>query len=131
MQELHPAVTVAVIMNNYFHDVATAFLFATALLMYGLVRRAERAGGAAIEGLRSARPLLTKLAAGALAWIVVGGIPRTVYFTRVEYDPDRVPGLVAALGVKHAVMFTAVAAGIWLWRRADRLLRRASGAAAE
>ncbi len=118
-----PALTVAVILNNYFHDVATAFLFASALIMWGLIRRAERAGGAALDGLRSARPMLTKLAAAALAWIVIGGIPRTVFFTRVEYDPGRVPGLVVALGVKHALMFTAVALGVWLWRRADRLLR--------
>lgn len=123
MADLHPAVTVAVIMNNYFHDVATAFLFASALIMWGLVRRAERTGGAAVEGLRCARPMLTKLAIGALAWIVVGGIPRTIFFTRVEYDPGKVPGLVVALGVKHALMFTAVAVGVWLWRRADRLLR--------
>ncbi len=120
---MHPALTVAVIMNNYFHDVATAFLFASALLMWGLLRRAERAGGGPpLEGLRAARPLLTKVALAALAWIVLGGVPRTIYFTRIEYDPARVPGLVVALGVKHALMFAAVAVGVWLWRRADRLL---------
>lgn len=122
MADLHPAVTVAVIMNNYFHDVATAFLFSSSLIMYGLVRRAERRGPASLEGLRAARPLLTKLAIGALTWIVLGGIPRTIFFTRVEYDPDRVPGLVFALGVKHALMFTAVAVGVFLWVKADRLL---------
>lgn len=120
---MSPALTVAVIMNNYFHDVATAFLFASALVMWGLVRRAERGGPEVLAGLRSARPMLTKLATGALAWIVIGGVPRTIFFTRVEYDPAKVPGLVVALGVKHAVMFSAVALGIWLWRRADRLLR--------
>lgn len=111
-----------IVINNYLHDVATAVLLATAVVMWMLARAGGRGDSGELELLRGAYPVLTRFAWGALAWIVVGGVPRTVFFSRYEWDLGQVPGLVAALGVKHALMFAAVVFGLILWRRARGVL---------
>lgn len=118
---------VLIVLNNYLHDVATAVLFSSALLMWVLVASAESCGPRGIRRLASAYPALTVFALGALAWIVVGGVPRTIFFTRYEWDPTLTPGIVPAIALKHVAMFAAVAGGAVLWRRARRIV---SGAAA-
>lgn len=115
--------SIAIIINNYFHDVATAVLLASAVIMWVLERRAASDGGAALAGLASAYPLLTRFAWGAVAWIVVGGIPRTIFFSRYEWDPAVVHGIVPALIVKHTLMVVAIVLGALLWRRASRAVR--------
>jgi len=122
--DLSPAVKVAIIMSNYFHDVATAVLLAAAVIMWVLGRHAEKGGPAEVCALAGAYPALTKFAWGAIAWIVIGGIPRTIFFSAVEWDQAQVKGLTAALGVKHAFMGVAVVAGILLWRRMAKVAGR-------
>lgn len=114
---LTDAAKVAIIMNNYFHDVATAVLLASAVIMWVLGRRAEQGGAEEVRALARSYPTLTKFAWGAIAWIVIGGIPRTIFFSAVEWDQAQVKGLTAALGIKHALMGVAVVTGILLWRR--------------
>lgn len=117
---------VAIIVNNYLHDVATAVLLAAAAVMWALERQAEREGPA-LESLAHAYPLLTKFAVGAIAWIVLGGIPRAIFFTRYEWDPAVVKGIVPALAVKHLLMVLAIAAGAMLWRRVKRRIDDRAG----
>ena len=115
--------SVLVIINNYLHDVATAVLLASAVILMVLERHAERRGPDAVAALQDAYPVLTRIAWFALAWIVIGGIPRTIFFTTYEWDPAKVEGLLPALGVKHALMFAAVVAGMVMWRRVAVLVR--------
>ena len=42
---------ILIIMNNYFHDVATAVLIAAAVVMWALERQATRSGEAALQCL--------------------------------------------------------------------------------
>lgn len=117
----HPLIKVLLVMNNYFHDVATAVLLASAIIMWVLERRA-RAEESALIALRDAYPVLTTFARGAIAWIVLGGVPRTIFFAQLEWDPARTRFMLPALGVKHMLMVVAVVAGVLLWRRAKGLL---------
>lgn len=114
---------IAVIINNYLHDVATAVLLAAAVILWVLMRRAAQGNAADIGALARAYPVLSRFAAGAIGWIVIGGIPRLAFFSRFEWDPAVTKGIVPALAVKHAMMFGAVAAGVVMWRKAAKVLR--------
>jgi len=115
---------ILIIMNNYFHDVATAVLLGSAIIMWVMGRQAERTPGDSAV-LARFYPTLTKFAWGAVAWIVVGGIPRTIFFTRYEWDPAVVKGIVPALIVKHSLMAIAVVAGVLLWRSVKKRIEQA------
>ena len=115
--------SILIIINNYFHDVATAVLLSSAVILYVLGRQAERGGVAEHRVLARAYSTLTSFAWGAIAWIVVGGVPRTIFFTRYEWDPAVVRGLVPALIVKHTLMVVAVVIGAFMWRRVARVAR--------
>ena len=106
----------AIVLNNYFHDVATALLFTTAVVAWVLERRVAE-DASALAALRAAYPALSRFAVFALLWIVVGGIPRTIFFPRYEFIPAVDKGLVALLVVKHVVMFAAVVFGGVMWLR--------------
>lgn len=131
--ELTPLVKTLVIMNNYFHDVATAMLFSSALILWLLGRNAEKNAGAEAENgaqrasmLASAYPVLTRVAWGSIAWIVVGGIPRTIFFEAVEWDMSDPSNkyLFTALMIKHALMWLLVIAGTVMWARARKVARQ-------
>ena len=114
---------ILIILNNYFHDVATAILLATAVIMWVLGRNAKRAGAdAELDALARAYPTLTKFAWVALAWIVIGGVPRIIFFNTHEFIPAVENGLVTVLVIKHLLMGTAVVVGAIMWVRAKRLI---------
>lgn len=112
---------IAIVMNNYFHDVATAMLLSSALVVLVLLRRAESGGEPERLALARALPSLTSIAWGAIAWIVVGGVPRVIFFKTHEFIPAEVKNLIPALAVKHTLMVVAIVLGAVLWRRANRI----------
>lgn len=115
--------SIAIIINNYFHDLATALLLTSAVILWVLGRQAERGVVAERRALARAYPTLVKFAWGALAWIIVGGVPRTIFFTRYEWDPAVLKGIVPALIVKHCLMVTAIVVGALMWRRMAKVAR--------
>jgi multisubunit Na+/H+ antiporter MnhC subunit len=115
--------SIVIIINNYFHDLATALLLTSAVILWVLGRRAERGGAPERKALAEAYPTLRKFAWGAFIWIILGGIPRTIFFTRYEWDPATVHGIIPALMVKHAFMVTAIVVGALMWRRMSKLAK--------
>lgn len=112
---------ILIIMNNYFHDVATATLIGAAVIMWVLERQAEQGAPEDLAALRRAYPTLTRFANGALVWIVIGGIPRVITFN--THDLGALGGdLVPAIIVKHVLEVAAVLAGAWMWHRVRRLI---------
>ena len=121
--------SIAIIINNYLHDVASAMLLASALVVWLAGRQVAR--GASPAAFIAAYPVLKRIAWGSVAWIVVGGIPRAMFFTRYEWDPAVVRGIVSALVIKHALMTAAIVAGAVMRTRVLRLVRsRREGEAA-
>lgn len=120
---MHEWTPILVMMNNYFHDVATALLATSAAAAWGL-RAALVRGGLSPDhpAARIIYRALTRTALLALAWIVLGGIPRTIYFTRYEWWDAASKGIVGALVIKHLVMFIMVAGGAALWADIRRRL---------
>jgi hypothetical protein len=125
---MSPAAGVALMMNNYLHDVATALLAASGVALWAMLREWERDGGpASARYFMAIHARMARLARGALAWIVVGGIPRTLFYTEFEWANAAGRAQVPALVVKHVLAFGFVGAGAWLW---IRLRRRVAEAAA-
>jgi hypothetical protein len=117
-----PAAGVALMMNNYFHDVATALLVASAFALWVMLRRfdaSDRGPGAARYFL-AIHASMAKLARFSVAWIVLGGIPRTIFYVEFEWANAAGRLQVPALVVKHVLAFGFVAGGVWGWRRLSR-----------
>jgi hypothetical protein len=121
---MSPAAGIALMMNNYFHDVATALLAASAFALVVLLRRFEAAprGPDAGRYFLEISDRMTKLARFSLAWIVLGGVPRTIWYGEFEWANAAGRGQIAALVVKHVVAFGFLAAGVVLWARLRRRL---------
>ena len=119
----NPALSMLVILNNYFHDVATATLISSAAILYVLSRQARQGGQPERQALARAYKTLTKFARGALAWIIIGGIPRTIFFYQAEFIPAAQKNIIPDLAVKHIVLVSAVVAGSIMWIRVGKFIR--------
>lgn len=119
---MSPAAGVALMMNNYFHDVATALLMAGAFALWVMLRRWDEGprGPDAARYFLALHRSMTRLVRFSLAWIVLGGIPRTIFYVDFEWANAAGRGQVAALVVKHVIAFAFVAGGAWLWARLRR-----------
>jgi len=122
---MSPGLGVAVMMNNYLHDVATALLAASGVALWAMLRRWEAGGGGPEAGrfFLDIHRSMARLAKVSLAWIVLGGIPRTWFYSEFEWANAAGRGQVAALVVKHLVAFALVGAGIALWLRLGARVR--------
>ena len=120
-------------MNNYLHDVATALLGACGFAMWLFWRRLDAAAGP--DAMRYFVRLyggFSRLAVFSFVWIIVGGIPRVIYYEEFEWSNMAGRGQVPALIVKHILAFVLVAAGTVLWlkvrKKAAELQKRLAAA---
>jgi len=93
-----------VMMNNYLHDLAVGFLFASTLLAQVVLRYWP--GRPSAEVVR----LLRRVAWGSLAWVLLGGAVRTYFYMEYEWLPHAGQAQIVALGVKHVIL---VSLTIW------------------
>lgn len=120
-----------IVFNNYFHDLATGIFFGCAIALWAVARslRDEPTRASALAPLYEA---LTRALWVSVAWILLGGIPRTIFFPTYEFVPALGKGIVPALIVKHVFMFTAVGIGIAAWVSArHEFSRHTAGGPAE
>ncbi len=116
-----PGLGLALMMNNYLHDVATALLLASAVALWVMLRRYDPAGGpGAARYFLAIHRAMGRLAGLSLAWIVLGGIPRVVFYADFEWANAAGRGQVTALVVKHVLAAGFVGAGVWLWVKLRR-----------
>lgn len=108
-------------MNNYFHDVATAMLGGTGIIMWIMLRKldenADRETVSYMLGLYSG---LTKIVFGSLIWLSASAVPRILYFSGFEYAHFQSGGHVPGLIAKHIAAFLMAAGGAWMWVRLSR-----------
>ncbi len=102
-----------VTINNFAHDLAAAFLFTSMLLAWLLYRHGELSPAV----IRS----LNKWTWGSLAWVIVGGVIRTLtykqYYEWVAGGGER---QIALLIVKHMLILILVAGGLYFMFRLNR-----------
>lgn len=115
--EISPTFGIVLMMNNYLHDVATALLIATAAAIFALLKVAAKIEEPpAILFFLNAYRRMVKLFHWSLIWIIIGGIPRVLFYTRFEWANAAGKGQVPALVVKHVIMTVLILAGIKWWR---------------
>jgi len=116
-----PLLGVAVMMNNYFHDVATALMVGSGFALHAIARvQAEQKTPEATLFFLKTHRQMVKLFKFALWWIVIGGVPRTIFYTSFEWTNYADKLQVPALMVKHVLMAAVVIWGIGAWRRMQR-----------
>ncbi len=117
-----------IVFNNYLHDLATGVFVGCAVALWGL-SRSLRSDPSRAESLAPAYDALSRALWIALAWILVGGVPRTIFFPSYEFIPALDKGIVPALVIKHIFMFAAIGVGVWAWSGARRAFGRGRKAA--
>ena len=113
---MSPSLGIIIMMNNYFHDVATALLLASAIALWTIVRKVgDDAHASVIEYSYNVFRGLAKLARLSIAWIIIGGIPRLIYYQDFEWANAAGKNQIPALIVKHIFFFIFVGSGAHLW----------------
>ena len=107
-----------VMMNNYFHDLAVAFLFAGSVMAHLTLRYWPGAPPPAVVRL------LRRVAWGSLAWVLVGGAIRAWFYKEYEWLPKAGTAQVPALVVKHIFLVLLTVVGLTGVVRLDRQLQR-------
>ena len=105
-----------VMLNNYFHDLAVAFLFASSVMAHLVLRHWP---GRPSEALAR---ILMRVAWGSLAWVMLGGVVRVIFYDEYEWLPRAGTAQIPALMAKHVLM---VSLTIWGLIGVIRLKRRA------
>ena len=105
-----------VMMNNYFHDLAVGFLFASCVMAHAALRRWPEAPAAFVG-------LLRQVAWGSRAWVIVGGAVRAWFYREYEWLEKAGTAQVPALAAKHVLLFALTAWGIWGILRLSRQSR--------
>jgi hypothetical protein len=119
--QIGPGLGIAIMMNNYFHDMATGLLVGSGFALHAILRiqGTMNTPESTLFFLKTNRHMV-KLFKFALWWVVLGGIPRTIFYTSFEWANAAGNHQIAALGVKHVMMFTVVVWGIIAWRRMQK-----------
>jgi hypothetical protein len=119
--QIGPGLGVAIMMNNYFHDMATGLLVGSGFALHAIMR--IQASMNSIEAtlffLKTNRRMV-KLFRFALWWVILGGIPRTIFYTSFEWANAADKLQIPALAVKHVMMFAAVVWGVVAWRKMQK-----------
>lgn len=116
-----PGLGVAIMMNNYFHDMATGLMVGSGFALHAIMRiQASMNTPEATLFFLKTNHHMKKLFKFALWWVILGGVPRTIFYTSFEWANAADKLQIPALAVKHVMMFTAVVWGIIAWRRMQK-----------
>jgi hypothetical protein len=117
---------VFIMMNNYFHDVATALLAASGFVLWFMVKRYDTSAKTkeTTEYFLRIYKSTTKFAKFSLLWIIIGGIPRTMFYKDFEWANAAGKGQITALIVKHILAFSFVGLGAYLWIKINGKVKR-------
>ena len=111
-------VDVLIMVVNYSHEIATAFLAVSVLAMWDLARRCPDSGDADLERyyIRICKRI-TRMAQYALCWILLSSLPRTLYYAKYEAFNAAGDLQVTVIIIMHVVMIGLLASGLYYWLR--------------
>ncbi len=122
---MSPSFAVFILMNNYFHDVATSMLLATAIAMRLVLGRVEAGSdGATLGYVRKLAKNTIRLLWFSVAWIIVSAIPRVLTFRSFEWANAVQLHHEAGLIAKYVIAAGMMIAGVWLWAGLLRDMRQ-------
>lgn len=114
---------VAVMLNNFFHDLSVAFFTCALLGEIALWRAAPEVAPPAVPLLLTLDRLALQIGAWAFAGVIGFGAVRTAAFTTYEWLPAAGRGQIPALVVKHVLLVTLLTlplAVAWRVRRSGK-----------
>lgn len=122
---MSPSLGVLIMMNNYFHDVATALLLASGVTMWIIVKKLGNSEEKAVVSyFLDVYRGVTRLAKFSLFWILIGGIPRVIAYKEFEWANAAGKGQIPALIIKHILFFIVVGTGAYVWMKIDRRIKK-------
>jgi len=115
-----------VMLNNFFHDLAVAFLFASSLMSHLVLRHWPGAPS------RRLAEILRRVAWGSLVWVLLGGAIRAWFYEEYEWLPSAGRNQVPVLVIKHIVLGIITLWGLVGVVKLERLIRgRVEGSSPE
>ncbi|NLY56563.1 MAG: hypothetical protein GX058_08665 [Firmicutes bacterium] len=114
---------ILVMLSNYFHDLAVGLLFSAMLLTWWVDQANSALSHAHTALVKQVVERMRKVAWAAWAWIIIGGVIRTVNYYEYEWLPAAGRGQVAALVVKHILLAAIAISGAVLQSRISRRYR--------
>ncbi len=115
---------VILMMNNYFHDVATALLLASGIAMWVIYKKLGNSDKPEVRDyFLKLYSSISFLARFSLAWIILGGIPRTIFYKEFEWSHFAGKSQIPALIIKHILVFIFVGTGAYIWLKIRRKVK--------
>lgn len=108
-----------IILNNWLHDFAAAILLVSLVFIYIFQKK--------YFPLKIARLVYSKikpLIISSWIFIIAGGVVRTITYSKFEWAEAAGRGQVAALAIKHVILFVIVIAGIYFQLKLKKLFKR-------
>jgi hypothetical protein len=112
---MKPGFAVFILMNNYFHDVATAMLMASSITMWLILRKHNNNSPDTISFLLRLYHSISKIVIISWIWIVAGGTLRIVTFMDFEWAHAVARNQEYGLIIKYIIAFSMMAGGTYLW----------------
>ncbi|GAB4483786.1 MAG: hypothetical protein OHK006_06010 [Thermodesulfovibrionales bacterium] len=122
---MNPAGSVILMVVNYSHDIATAFLTVSGLALWMLSRSFPEDGGkAARRRFTDLYDRVRRMTRYSLEWVLLAGVPRIVFYRSFEWSNRAGDLQVVAIVIKHIVMFTLVGGGVYFWLNLHRRVKQ-------
>lgn len=97
---------ILIMLNNYFHDLAVAFMWASSLMAHLVLSYWP---GKPSQELAT---ILSRVAWGSLIWVLIGGAIRAYFYMDYEWLPKAGTAQIPALAVKHVLLFALTLWGL-------------------
>ena len=115
---------ILVVFNNFLHDLASGVWVVANAFQWGVLRWGRDGSASVDDATRAGLRAVRTAGRVSLWWIVGGGLVRALTFRRYEWSDAAGRGQLSLLGVKHMLLFGAVAAGRSLEHRVAELERQ-------
>ena len=115
-----------IILNNFFHDLASAMWFCGTLTLLALLRAGKQDQRPdVVDFSRQLFHKVSKVTNLSLALVVLGGVVRAINYQEYEWLPALGRDQVVLLVVKHIMLTGIVVGGLYLQVRMARQFRQA------
>jgi len=117
-----------IMMNNYFHDVATAMIGASAVVMWLILKAYTEDGNKRnLEKILWLYKWMKRILMFSIIWLIAGAFPRLLTYKDYEWENAVRRGLVFELLIKYAIAFLMTITGSVVWMIVARRMRGLKG----
>jgi hypothetical protein len=117
--DVSPTLSTVISLNNYSQNLAIVIFAASGLAAWLISRR--RVNSARVKGVAASRGRFAKAALLSLFWMFISGVPRMLFYRRLEWAHAVGSGEVVSLIVKQALTLAIAAMGACVWTRLNKM----------